>query len=244
MILARNLGLKSQTRRLVRITKVYEPDYGKPVLDKAWIDTSYLKKQFGNVPCLKIRFDGNGQKDMETSHRHFPDWEPGDLLWVREAHTITAWKRLPPKFHSVYRLNGFYNADGQKFQLFLSIEESAKFEKRKRKIGSIPPIFMYRSLSRGTDQVTRVRVQRVQDITEKDVTAEGLRCDARGLWAWPGYPGGSSNPIYAYELLWKLIHGEDSWEDNPWVWATEFETAPQPKKRSKRWLDRRLGARR
>lgn len=243
MILARKANRKSQSRRLVRIAKVYEPDFGKPILDKAWIDTSYLKPEFGNVPCLKIRFDGNGQADMETVQRHFPRWEPGDLLVARETYTVTAWKQYP-KFHSLYRLTGYYNADNQKFQIFLNKAESKKFGRRKRKTGTIPAIFMYRSLSRFTDEVTKVRVQRVQKITEKDAKAEGVNNSHAARW-----PDGDPGYIYDvlrrnYSLLWNSLHGLGAWDRNDWVWVIEFKPAPPVKRRTKRWLDRRFGARR
>lgn len=267
MIMARKAGRKSQTRRLVRITKTYEQDYGKPVLDKGWIDTSYLIKARGNVPCLKIPFDGNGQEDMQTTHRHFPDWEPGDLLWARETYTVTAWKRLSSKFRGLVRLTGFYNADNQKFQLFLTVAESEKFVRRKRKLGKIPAIFMFRSLSRFTDVVTQVRAQRVQGITNRDAWSEGLsKCPSRfngvlvserdpsrgakGLAFAAGFAG---SPKYVFSKVWESIHNPhgycvddapNSWAANPWVWVIEFQPAAQPKKRTKRWLDRRFGARR
>lgn len=237
MVLARKAGRKSQTRRLVTICKVHEPDFGKPVLEKAWIDTSYLKPSYGNVPCLKIPFDGNGQKDMETQHRHFPPWEPGDLLWTRETHTITAWKRLPPKLHSIFRLTGYYDADGQKFQLFLTEEQSRKFARRKRKTGKIPAIFMYRSLSRFQDRVTKVRVERVQQITERDAMAEGID-PARSVLQPQKW-----SHVAAYRNLWETIHGVGTWNLNDWVWIIEFKPAPK-RRRPKRWLDRREGARR
>lgn len=239
MVLARKAGRKSQTRRLVAIYKMYEPDFGKPVLEKAWIDTSYLKPALGNVPCLKIPFDGGVNKD-ETTQRHFPPWEPGDLLWTRETHTITAWKRLPPQLHSIFRLTGYYNSDGHKFQLFLTEEQSRKFAKRKRKTGKIPAIFMYRSLSRFQDRVTKVRVERVQKITEKDAKAEGVA----GIEWDESSDGNRGIPaVMNYQALWNLIHGKGAWDRNDWVWVIEFKPAPK-RRRPKRWLDRRKGAQR
>lgn len=241
MILARKAGRKSQTRRLVRIAKMHEPDYGKPVIEKGWIDTSYLNQACGNVPCLKIPFDGNGQKDMETTQRHFPDWEPGDLLWARETYTVTAWKRLSSKFRGLVRLTGFYNADNQKFQLFLTVAASKKFVRRKRKLGKIPAIFMFRSLSRFTDEVTKVRVERVQNISERDAVAEGVTPSGRRkTHKWKN--GKDVSHRREYEYLWRQLNGADSWKENPWVWVGEFKPAPHPKKRTKRWLDRRFGA--
>ena len=242
MVLARKAGRKSQTRRPVRIAKVYEPDFGKPVLDKAWIDTSYLKPACGNVPCLKIPFDGNGQKGMETTQRHFPKWEPRDLLWTRETHTIMSWKRLSSKFQSVYRLTGYYTADRQKFQICLTVAESRKFHRRQRQVGTIPAIFMYRSLSRFQDVVTKVRVERVQQITEKDAKAEGVP-DRHDVF----HPSLQSRMFNVhtrnYAALWDSIHGRDAWDRNDWVWIVEFKPAPK-RRRPKRWLDRRKGARR
>jgi hypothetical protein len=180
---------KTQTRRRVEIAEVYEPDFGKPMLDKGWIDTSYLKREYGNVPCLKIRFDGNGKADMRTQHRHFPPWDNGALLWVRETFALHD-DREPPII--------YYRADDQ-----TQYESDGAWR---------PSIHMPRWASRITLEITKIRVERLQDISEADAEAEGVN------------PITAKVPTHkdAFRYLWDDINGEGAWNQNPWVWVIEF----------------------
>ena len=69
---------------------------------------------------------------------------------------------------------------------------------------------MPRHASRITLEVTGVRVERLQDISEADAIAEGVYTDP----ACPAYD--------AYAQLWDEINGLGSWEANPWVWVVGF----------------------
>lgn len=72
-------------------------------------------------------------------------------------------------------------------------------------------------------EITAVRVERLQEISEADAVAEGcspLPADCRlcdsGICSAHQPPGGQ------FAGVWKSIHGPDSWEANPWVWVIEF----------------------
>ena len=77
-----------------------------------------------------------------------------------------------------------------------------------------PPMFMFRHWSRLWLEVTDVRVQRVQDITEEDAKAEGV-----AAWAGTAPP-----PKHAFMGLWESLHGKTGhhWKTNPWVAAYTF----------------------
>lgn len=87
-----------------------------------------------------------------------------------------------------------------------------------------PSIHMPRWASRITLEITGIRVERLQDITEEDAKAEGV--DLNGpigniseYLKWP----------YAYHFanLWESINGLESWDANPWVWVIEFKRIDQ-----------------
>lgn len=102
---------------------------------------------------------------------------------------------------------------------------------------------MPRWASRLALEVTGVRVERVQDISEADAMAEGLKGLTKDgslvKWGIPdrdGLPGNDddgwhwkqweSDPRKAYRALWNSINGAKpgrSWEANPWVWVVEFK---------------------
>ena len=79
-----------------------------------------------------------------------------------------------------------------------------------------PSIFMPREASRITLEITSVRVERLNEISEEDAIAEGTSFDA-AIMCEP------DRARRAYKLLWNSINGPGSWDKNPWVWVIEFE---------------------
>lgn len=68
-------------------------------------------------------------------------------------------------------------------------------------------------------EITAVRVERLQDISETDAIAEGVNVHPDHQ----GKPRGSIySPVQAYRDLWESINGPDAWTVNPWVWVVEF----------------------
>lgn len=92
---------------------------------------------------------------------------------------------------------------------------------------------MPRWASRITLEVTGVRVERLQDISEADAWAEGCTpgtLDDNGdpFPAEEPHPSGIGTRGWDsardwYADLWEAINGEGSWDANPWVWVVEFE---------------------
>jgi hypothetical protein len=102
-----------------------------------------------------------------------------------------------------------------------------------------PSIHMPRAASRILLEVVSVRVERLQDISEADAVAEGIKAltkDGRtikyGIPDRDGLPGNDNDGWHwcnwmpdaslAYRRLWQEINGFGSWEANPWVWVVEF----------------------
>ena len=88
---------------------------------------------------------------------------------------------------------------------------------------------MPRWASRLTLEVTGVRVERVQDISEVDAEAEGIECfdpdrDA-SICRIPGGEWEYDTARNAFRDLWDSINGARGygWDANPWVWIVEFK---------------------
>lgn len=89
-----------------------------------------------------------------------------------------------------------------------------------------PSIHMPRWASRILLEITDVRVERLNAISEEDARAEGI-IDGGCLNCGEPEPCGCANPepdaTDAFAYLWQSIYGQESWNANPWVWVIEFE---------------------
>lgn len=148
--------------------------------------------------CIGHFGPGNPFIRGERDATRCPYGQPGDRLWVREAfmhepadYCWEASVSIPCRPAStVYRADFHESQPGE---------------------GWKPSIHMPRSLSRILLEVTAVRVEQLQDISESDAMAEGCYTDP----ACPAYD--------AYRSLWEQINGPGSWDANPWVWVVEFK---------------------
>ncbi len=88
-------------------------------------------------------------------------------------------------------------------------------------------MFMPRWASRITLEVTGVRVERLQDISEADARAEGSPPSHPSIDAISREFGYADFPRSWYGQLWESINGPGSWDLNPWVWVVEFKGVAQ-----------------
>jgi len=135
-----------------------------------------------------------------------PYGRPGDRLWVRESFYVQPDIYRPDKPSPIH-----YKAD----------EDTGCLEDYVFK----PSIFMPRWASRITLEITRIRAERVQDISMKDAIAEGMAGSAwEPLTASPGETT-ALNPKGKFVNLWDSINAKRGypWESNPWVWVIEFK---------------------
>jgi hypothetical protein len=124
----------------------------------------------------------------------FPYGDVGDQIWVRET-----WFS-PPKPHR--DLIG-YAAD-------VDFPPGQSYRKQSS-------MFMPRSHSRITLEITDLRVERVQDISKDDAEAEGVA-------PWKDE---KIAHVAMYRELWSSLHGPESWGENPYVWVIGFKRCLQ-----------------
>jgi hypothetical protein len=127
---------------------------------------------------------------------------PGDRLWVRET-----WNKEGGSLS--------YRADGDWIADYRAAAESGSGVPRRPDLKWRPSIFLPRWASRITLELTDVRAERLQDITDEDARAEG--CDAG-----ENMREGSCRDLFS--VLWDSINAERAlWVGNPWVWALTFK---------------------
>ena len=197
-------GLKTHSRRdvkkLLRFGKITE--FGPsdtPGYDWHFRDKRMLWNDLRHAELLK----------------YCPYGRVGDLLWAREA-----WSPIPNTgSHDsdsswAYRGGGYIKPPAA----WAHEELLARVEKWR------PAMFMPRWASRMTLELTEVRVERVQEISEEDAAAEGMPDPYLG----DGDPPYEESVIMVsrflqYRNLWNEINGPDSWAKNPWVWVLVYE---------------------
>jgi hypothetical protein len=213
MVRAILAGTKTQTRRVVKpqppeILPVYAPKVYWPARDRHMTHgdpdgAAYLQfERPGDYDGAHVMRGGFGFR--------CPCGQPGDRLWVREAWKAhTTFDHLPPR--EIPQSHVWYMAD-----------DGYKAESRYRQ-----GMFMPRWASRITLEVTAVRVERLQDISEADAIAEGCTKNHNGyFWGGPHPVSGLKQMAMAgsaYRDLWESINGPGSWSTNPWVWVIEFK---------------------
>ena len=88
-----------------------------------------------------------------------------------------------------------------------------------------PSIFMNRKYSRIQLEITDIRVERLNDISEDDADSECFAGDFphRVLPSLAKHFDGSMSLQECFKVLWESINGKGSWRENPWVWVVEFK---------------------
>ena len=197
------MPFKWQTRRLVKPQPEYQ---GRESFGDSW-KWSKGKDWFSGVTTEQL---------VGHAGLCFPDRVPyqvGDVLFVRETFLYRAQKTAV-----IYRAN-------------LDPCEAAG-------IGAMyggwkPSIFMPRSASRIWVQVKRVRVEKVNAITEEDAKAEGIEGrwhpNQSDLWTWRDYSipgrfayGSMFKANHAYGTLWDSINGKGDFDKGPWCFCYDL----------------------
>lgn len=148
-----------------------------------------------------------------------PYGAPGDRLWMRETYCPVDDREFGGEQWIDYRATPRYEA-----------EHPAGWENDPSDPAALKwrsSMFMPRSASRITLEITDVRVQRVCEITEADARAEGhpITWDGKGydppppeVDSWQGYGR------YSFSLHWITLNAKRGfgWAENPWVWCISF----------------------
>jgi hypothetical protein len=80
-----------------------------------------------------------------------------------------------------------------------------------------PSIHMPKAAARIWLEITNIRVERLWEISDEDAKAEGVK-PKEGMWFKR-----IQRYDEAFSELWQSINGEQSWNENPWVWVVEFK---------------------
>lgn len=220
-------GSKTQTRRVVKNT----PSLSEHIF---YDDES---NQWG---FLGYSLDHNGDPTVEHWNEcKCPYGQVGDQLWVREEHySFGHWEEV----------KGVRTKTGKQKRKFVADSEKVLFDGDS--LATVPDgkyrsdccytkewhkrlaRFMPRKFSRITLEITEIRVERLQDISNDDAEAEGIfnssgmhdfDCDGAGFGPDQICRCGDNSPSETYRRLWESINGLNTWTQNPFVWVITFK---------------------
>lgn len=144
--------------------------------------------------------------------------KPGDRIWVRETFCPVDDTQYGGEKWVDYRATPKFEASHPAgWDCAPNDAEALKWR---------PSIHMPRWASRILLEITDVRVERLNAISEEDARAEGI-IDGGCLNCGEPEPCGCANPepdaTDAFAYLWQSIYGQENWNANPWVWVIEFK---------------------
>ena len=220
MVTAIQEDLKTQTRRIIfkDSPRLNAPD----IICTGFTDGKHI-----------AHFQGKGS--LTSAAGENPKYQPGDILWVRETWSLFGWDYMEGFVNIQYKdqtVKHFYpdvdNIEdwiGKKIDKLEKkglLETDPDDEERVTINGKLwePSIFMPKWAARIFLEVTDVRVERLQDISEEDAKAEGAEPFALKFARSPYFMG--------FYHIWANINGEDSWKANSWVWVYDFKKVEKP----------------
>lgn len=238
--------LKTKTRRLNGLKEINEnPDQWD--LDNFEVDPeltahdkdgeAYPKVMKGLIATFSSNVHGEYFRNIKCP------WEVGDILWVRET-----WQEVYNPEHEAKRTpitdlisnwddipkTQFPDNTGWNTKAFYVYKASDIQYATDDFLHWRPSIFMPRAAARLFLKVMNIRIERLQDITEEDARAEGVK----SYWAEPhrdvapfiGRAKGIGEDLCltrreAFQQLWDSLNAKRGYafELNPWCWVIEFE---------------------
>lgn len=223
-------GGKTETRRIVRRLAGVGP---------------VTEVQRSLTPGYDWTLRDRGMRCHDLTHAEMlaccPYGAPGHRLWVRQAWTglfgdpPSYWQTTPRSARTAANCRAlFFRSDG--------FTDSARW---------VPGMFMPRWASRLHLRLTSINIERLQNITDERIRAEGVAdllvsdliqmagsqnvlesiLDGGGAIPWPGRDGSIAHCFdgtlrAAFACTWNLITGHRPgcrWEDDPWVWVIQYE---------------------
>ena len=228
------------------------------------IQTKFKPILFSTPMVQAILENRKKQTRRVTNHPYFskeellehtlPKYQIGDVLWVRET-----WQYLDIqekwsdeiedyiyKICYTYKASNDIRPDGippeehhgnwvvSTKERYDNAEYSIESEEVEGRDIWKPSIHMPKEAARIFLEVTNVRLERLQDISEADAVAEGFGKIINTQFAHPGWFVNHLNKhhmfcaVDSFASMWVKLHGKESWKQNPFVWVYDFERINKP----------------
>ncbi|MFQ1038234.1 hypothetical protein ACEWB5_16115 [Citrobacter koseri] len=214
---------------------IFNAEMVRAILDGRKTQTRRVVKGVEGADSFTPEWDINGEQIFvvcgEKDHTQMnpvlgaiscPFGAIGDRIWVRETfqgplvseELFEEYRAYTEKFETPQYCE--YAADGGARPEYCDLDDNLRH-------GWRPSIHMPRWASRILLEITSVRVERLNDISQEDAQAEGMELTGwRPTYSDPDSGGEVWTPYDNFAELWQSIYGVGSWLSNPWVWVIEF----------------------
>lgn len=182
-------GRKTQTRRLDGLKEInQEPD--------SWELSGFNK---GGLPDFGVfHFWSINNKELPVVTAK-PRYRVGEVVYIKEAWAVNpTYDDLKPS-----------EIPSPAFVTYLNDRHNVVLVGRNRS-----PLFMPEWAARHFIQITGVRSERLNQITEEDAIAEGILPEESPF---------DAPPAMRYATLWDSLNPKVKWETNPFVWVYSFK---------------------
>ncbi|ENX57627.1 MULTISPECIES: hypothetical protein [Acinetobacter] len=211
-------GRKTQTRRIIKKAPTTAINHRLIELDNGW---NWQVNEQGVVP---------------TMHREIcnpmicPYGMVGDRLWVRETWHVEPGARgwsmdenEPCTGWIEYKAGGSKEVTAPDFDAVQRCFPKGEVDWDFVPSDWRPSIFMPRWACRIVLEISNIRIERLQAISDSDAKAEGI---LETMYGWKSQSDSyryGETPRAAFHILWEEINGSDSLKANPWIWVVEFK---------------------
>jgi len=219
--------LKTQTRRVI----IPQPHY---------LAQTAIKAEGQSMDGRDWKFASNpvpGLYHAVSPWVKCPYGRPGDRLYLKEDVCLTR-KRIGGKLCVIANYRFCYEDTGFRQYKWEDLDKATRQKLLHKKTWGrwTSKLLMYKFLARVWFDITDIRVQRLQEISEFDAVAEG--CDNALARSFAGGTDTDdpdsglefayvTNKEFLYQHLWDSINadraeGKYAWNENPWCWAYTF----------------------
>ncbi len=228
MVQAILAGRKTQTRRIINYpisnNAILHGEGSQTLWNKelrVWVvgnceDYIVQNESFFIDKRLKRDSGIDPKKWYECIHEIDRKYKIDNILWVRETWQTT-FNEKSKEWDPIYKTDGKYWIDD---------DGAMKWK---------PSIHMPKKHARIFLKVTKVRCERLQDISEEDAIAEGvIQHSDYGSTGYVDYENRDTavtdiDAVWSFETLWQSINAKKHpWDSNPWVWVYDFERIEKP----------------
>lgn len=194
-------GRKTQTRRVMKV---------QPVLngDRWEVYSASVEKGNKSIPVTP----------WGSIENNCPFGKIGDRIYVRETYC----EGRIDEYDAEHPLDRYLYVD-QSSEGIVYKEMCISDDIRIDEVVWKPSIHMPKKLARIWLEITDVRVERLNDISQSDAIAEGAPPSHPTIDAISRECGFPDFPRSWFGQTWWHIYGKKNWQDNPWVWVIEFK---------------------